>query len=277
MTLSDTQINPTARVDRQATVGQGAVIGPFCTVGPHVTLGEGVNLVAHVHVTGHTTVGQGTRIAPFASLGGPPQSTRYRGGATTLVVGANCDIREHVTINIGTEDGGGATTVGDRCMLMVGAHVGHDCHVGNDVVFANNAVLGGHVSVGDFCVLGGQVAVLQYVHIGEGVMISGVSGVAADIIPFGLAGGRRAVLEGINIVGLKRRDHSRDDIRQVWRAYRSLFHGDGTFDERRSAVEREFGAHPLVTKMIDFMRAPRHRPLMMSERAGTSAEAAVAV
>jgi UDP-N-acetylglucosamine acyltransferase len=167
MISRETQIDPTARVDRQATIGQGAVIGPFCTIGPHVTLGEGVNVVAHVHVTGHTTIGQGTRIAPFASLGGPPQSTRYRGGATTLVVGANCDIRENVTINIGTEDGGGITTVGDRCMLMVGAHVGHDCHVGNDVIFANNAVLGGHVSVGDFTVLGGQVAVLQYVHIGD--------------------------------------------------------------------------------------------------------------
>jgi UDP-N-acetylglucosamine acyltransferase len=274
MISRETQIDPTARVDRQATIGQGAVIGPFCTIGPHVTLGEGVNVVAHVHVTGHTTIGQGTRIAPFASLGGPPQSTRYRGGATTLVVGANCDIRENVTINIGTEDGGGITTVGDRCMLMVGAHVGHDCHVGNDVIFANNAVLGGHVSVGDFTVLGGQVAVLQYVHIGEGAMISGVSGVAADIIPFGIAIGQRAFLQGINVVGMKRRGCSRDDIRQVWRAYRSLFHGDASFDERRSAVEREFGAHPLVRKIVDFTRAQRHRPLMMSERSGASAEAA---
>ncbi|MPZ36947.1 MAG: acyl-ACP--UDP-N-acetylglucosamine O-acyltransferase [Rhizobiales bacterium] len=273
----ETQIDPTARVDRQATIGQGVVIGPFCTVGPHVTLGEHVNLVANVHIAGHTTIGPGTRIAPSASLGGPPQSTRYRGGATTLVVGADCDIRENVTMNTGTEDGGGATTVGDRCMLMVGAHVGHDCHVGNDVTFANNAVLGGHVSVGDFTVLGGQVAVLQFVHIGEGAMVSGVSGVAADIIPFGLAIGQRAFLEGVNLVGMKRRGFSRDDIKHVWRAYRLLFHGDATFDERRSAVEREFGGHPLVGKIVDFMHAPRHRPLMMPERSGKSAEPAAAV
>jgi UDP-N-acetylglucosamine acyltransferase len=277
MTSGGTQIDSTARVDRQATIGQGVAIGPFCTVGPNVTLGDRASLAASVHVTGYTTVGPGTRIAPFVSLGGPPQSVHYRGGATTLVIGADCDIRENVTMNVGTEDGGGATTVGDRCILMVGSHVGHDCRVGNDVIFANNAVLGGHVTVGDFTVLGGGVAVLQFVHIGEGAMVSGVSGVAADIIPFGLAIGQRAFLQGINIVGMKRRGCSRGDIRDVWRAYRSLFHGDATFDERRSAVEREFGTHPYVGKIVDFMRSSRRRPLMMPERSDKSAESAAAV
>jgi UDP-N-acetylglucosamine acyltransferase len=239
-------------------------------------IGDGCKLVSHVCIEGHTTIGARTRIAAFTSLGGAPQSTRYRGGATTLVIGADCDIRESVTINTGTEDGGGTTRVGDRCMLMVGSHVAHDCQVGNDVTFANNAVLGGHVSVGDFAVLGGHVAVHQFVRIGEGAMIGGMSGIPSDVIPFGTAIGFRAVLHGVNMVGMKRRGWSRDDIRRVWRAYRLLFHGDGTFDARRAAMEREFGDHPLVRKIIEFVRAPRHRALMMAEQAGEVAEPAAA-
>jgi UDP-N-acetylglucosamine acyltransferase len=275
--MTSANIDQTARVHSGAVIGNGAFIGPYCVVGSNVVIGDDCRLQSHVHIDGHTTVGPRTRIAPFTSLGGPPQSTRYRGGATTLVIGADCDIRENVTMNTGTEDGGGTTTVGDRCMLMVGSHVGHDCHVGNDVTFANNSALGGHVSVGDFTVLGGQVAVLQFVHIGEGAMVSGVSGVAADIIPFGLAIGQRAFLQGINVVGLKRRGCSRDDIRKVWNAYRSLFHGDTTFGERRSVFEREFGADPYLGKIVDFMRSPRKRPLMMPEHSGKSAEAAETV
>jgi UDP-N-acetylglucosamine acyltransferase len=268
-------IDPTARVLSGAVVGRDVEIGPYCIVGGNAVIGDRCRLVAHVHIDGHTTIGPRTRIAPFASLGGIPQSARYRGGATTLVVGADCDIRESVTLNLGTEDGGGTTTVGERCLLMVGCHVGHDCRVGNDVTFANNAVLGGHVVVGDNAFLAGQVAVHQFVRIGEGAMIAGMSGIATDVIPFGVAIGYRADLRGINIVGLKRRGHSRDAIRRVWRAYRALFHGDGTFEERRIAVEREFDGDPLVGKIVDFIRSPdRHRSLMMSERAGKSAEAA---
>jgi UDP-N-acetylglucosamine acyltransferase len=275
--MTAARIDSSARVYPGAVIGDGAFIGPYCVIGSNVAIGAGCRLEAHVNIAGHTTVGPRTRIAPFASLGGPPQSTRYRGGATTLVIGADCDIRENVTMNTGTEDGGGATTVGDRCLLMVGAHVGHDCHVGNDVTFANNAALGGHVSVGDFAVLGGYVAVLQFVHIGEGAMLSGMSGVAADIIPFGLAIGQRAFLHGINVVGMKRRGGSRNDIKDVWRAYRLLFYGDTTFEERRAAFEREFGTHPFASKIVDFMRLPRKRPLMMPDRSGQPAEDADAV
>jgi len=257
-------IDATARIDPGATIGNDVFIGPYCVVGPNVSIGDGCKLISHVHIAGHTSIGARTRIAPFASLGGPPQSFSYRGSPTTLSVGENCDIREHVTINIGTEDGGGATIVGDRCLFMVNSHVGHDCRVGNEVIFANNAVLGGHVAVGDFVVFGGQVAVHQHVQIGEGAMVSGVSGVAADIIPFGVAIGQRAVLNGINIVGLKRRNTPRDAIRRVWRAYRSLFHGAGSFNERKSIVERESNGDPLVEKMLAFIRSPRQRPLMMS-------------
>jgi UDP-N-acetylglucosamine acyltransferase len=272
--MTDALIDPTSRVQPEAVIGRGVCIGPFCVVGGDAVIGDDCKLVSHVHIEGHTTIGARTCIAPFASLGGRPQSTHYRGGATTLVIGADCDIREGVTINVGTEDGGGTTTVGDRVMLMVGSHVAHDCHIGSDVTFANNAVLGGHVSIGEFSVLGGHVAVHQHVRIGEGAMIAGMSGVSLDVIPFGTAIGFRASLRGINLVGMKRRGSSRDDIRRVWRAYRSLFYGDATFDERRAAVEREFGDHPLVRKITDFVQAPRHRPLMMAAPSGDSAEPA---
>src|SRR5580658_109689 len=149
-------IDPTARVASGARIGEGVEIGPYCLVGPQVELLGGVRLIAHVNVTGVTTVGEGTVVYPFSSLGTPPQSVHYRGGATRLVIGAHCQLREGVTMNTGTEDGGGITQVGERCFLMVGSHVGHDCHVGNDVTFANNVVLGGHVSVGNYAFLGGR-------------------------------------------------------------------------------------------------------------------------
>ena len=272
--MTNALIDPTARVHPGAAIGNDVSIGPYCVIGGNVVIGDGCKLASQVNIEGHTTVGPRTRIAPFVSLGGAPQSTRYRGGATTLVIGADCDIREHVTMNRGTEDGGGTTTVGDRCLIMVGCHIGHDCHVGNDVTFANNAVLGGHVAVGSNAFLGGQIAVHQFVRIGEGAMIGGMSGVPTDVIPFGTAVGFRATLRGVNIVGMKRRGCSRDDIRRVWRAYRMLFHGDGTFEERRSSVEREFGGHPLTAKIVDFIRSSTHRSLMMSERSGQSADAA---
>lgn len=265
-------IDPTARVHPEAVIRPGASIGPYCVIGANAVIGEGCKLAAQVHVDGHTTIGPRTRIAPFVSLGGAPQSSRYRGGATTLVIGADCDIREHVTMNLGTEDGGGTTTIGDRCLIMVGCHVGHDCHVGNDVIFANNAVLGGHVEVGNNVFLAGQIAVHQFVRIGEGAMVSGMSGVAADLIPFGIAIGARAYLQGLNVVGMKRRGASRADVKEVWRVYRTLFHGQGTFEERRAGVERDFDGHPLVAKIVDFVRAPRHRALMMSDRAGKSTD-----
>src|SRR5581483_4375412 len=185
------------RIAPGAAIGQGVSIGRYCVVGPHAVIGDGCRLVAHVHVAGHTTIGARSVIYPFASLGTPPQSTKYRGGETRLVVGADCDIREGVTMNIGTEDDRGITEVGDRCFLMVGSHVGHDCKVGADVTFANNVVLGGHVAIGDFVVFGGQAAVRQFVRIGEGAMVVGLSGARADVIPWGTVHGGLANLVGL--------------------------------------------------------------------------------
>jgi UDP-N-acetylglucosamine acyltransferase len=263
-------IHPTAVVDRGAEIAADADIGPYCVIGPNVAIGAGCRLRAHVHVAGHTVIGARTVIAPFASLGTPPQSVNYRGGATRLVVGEDCDIREGVTINTGTEDGGGVTEIGARCFFLAGSHVGHDCRVGNDVTLANNAVLGGHVTVGNCAGLGGHAAVHQHVRIGESAMISGVSGVAADVIPYGFAIGQRAVLDGLNVVGLRRRGFTRDDIHRLRRAYRALFLGSGIFRDRLAAAERAFDGDPLVGNVIAFIREGLSRPLMMPLNATVS-------
>ncbi len=255
--------DPSARIEAGAAIGRDVSIGPYCTIGPHVTLGDGCRLLAHVNLTGHTTIGARTVVHPFASLGSPPQSFSYRGGPTKLVVGADCDIRESVTMNTGTEDGGGVTEVGDHCFMMVGSHVGHDCKVGNHVVFANNAVLGGHAIIGNYVVFGGGVAVRQFVRIGDGAMIVGLSGIRADIIPWGLAQGPLADLVGLNVVGMRRRGLAKADIHRLRAAYQALFFGGGEFRARLDRVAAEYGDDAQVGKMVDFIRAGK-RPLTMA-------------
>src|SRR5271165_7390796 len=250
-----TSIDSTACIAAGAKIAAGAAIGPYCTVGPDAVIEEGCRLVAHVNVAGHTTIGPRTVVYPFASLGTPPQSVRYRGGPTRLVVGADCDIREGVTMNTGTEDDRGVTEVGDRCLLMVGSHVGHDCKVGNDVTFANNVVLGGHVTVGDFVVFGGHAAVRQFVRIGEGAMVVGMSGVRADVIPFGLVQGPLADLVGLNVVGMRRRGWTKTDIHRLRKAYDAMFFGAGTFRERLERVAARSGDDPLIAEVIAFIRS----------------------
>lgn len=263
-------IDPSARIEAGAVIGDGVSIGPYCTIGPHVLLGDGCRLIAHVNVSGHTTIGARTIIHPFASLGSPPQSFSYRGGPTRLVVGADCDIRENVTMNTGTEDDRSLTEIGDKCFLMVGSHVGHDCKIGNNVVFANNTILGGHVTVGDYVVFGGGVAVRQFVRIGEGAMIVGLSGVRADVIPWGMAQGPLAYLVGLNVVGMRRRGLSKADIHCVRAAYRALFFGDGEFRARIDRVAATYGSNALVSRMFEFIRAGK-RPLTMAiKRAETN-------
>jgi UDP-N-acetylglucosamine acyltransferase len=252
-------VDPTARIESGATIGKDVSIGPFCSVGPHVTIGDGCRLIGHVHLTGHTHVGARTVVYPFASLGTPPQSVKYRGGPTRLVIGADCDIRESVTMNIGTEDGGGVTEVGEKCFVMVGSHVAHDCKVGNNVTFSNNVTLAGHVTVGDHVVFGGLAAVLQFTRIGEGAMIAGLSGVRADVIPWALATGQHAHLAGLNVVGMRRRGWSKADIHQMRAAYKELFFGDGEFGRRLERVAAEYGGLPSIAKIIDFIRAGKGR------------------
>ena len=197
-----TNIHPTAVVDPKAEIASTALIGPYCVVGPDVRLGESVELLSHVAVAGRTTIGDGTRIFPFASIGHRPQDLKYRGEPSTLDIGKNNQIREHVTMNPGTEGGGMVTRVGNDCLFMASAHVAHDCILGDNVIMANNATLAGHVTVGEFAFLGGLSAVHQFVRIGKHAMIGGMSGVEGDVIPFGTVIGNRAHLNGLNIVGL---------------------------------------------------------------------------
>jgi UDP-N-acetylglucosamine acyltransferase len=269
-------IDPTARVADGARIADSVEIGPYCLVGPRIELARGVRLISHVNVTGATAIGEDTVVYPFSSLGTPPQSVHYRGGATKLVIGARCELRESVTMNTGTEDGGGITRVGDRCSFMVGCHVGHDCAVGNEVTFANNVVLGGHVSVGDHTFLGGHVAIHQFVRIGEGVMMAGMSAARDDIIPFGFALGQTGALVGLNIVGLRRRGASRAEMHRLRRAYRSLFFVEGRLPDRVEALAREFADDPLVGKIIAFIRAGGKRPLMRPRTRANADAAAVA-
>jgi UDP-N-acetylglucosamine acyltransferase len=256
-------IDRSALIEAGAAIGNDVSIGPYCTIGAHVRVGDGCRLVGHVNLTGRTTIGPRTVIHPFASLGSPPQSFSYRGGPTTLVVGADCDIRENVTMSTGTEDGGGKTQVGDGCFFMVGSHVAHDCHVGNKVVFANNTVLGGHVTIGDHVVFGGGVAVRQFVRIGDGAMIVGLSGVRADVIPFATAQGSLANLVGLNVVGMRRRGLSKLEIQHVRAAYQALFFGAGEFRARIDKVAADFSADLQVGKIIEFIRAGK-RPFTMA-------------
>lgn len=257
------QIDPTSRVAAGARLADDVEIGPFCMIGPQVELRAGVCLQSHVNLAGATVIGERTVVYPFASLGTPPQSFGYRGGATRLVVGCDCRIREGVTISIGTEDGGEVTTVGDRCFLMANSHIGHDCHVGSDVTFANGAVLGGHVTIGNHVFIGGNSAVHQFVRVGEGAMLGGVSGITRDIIPFGFAFGPKADLVGLNVVGLKRRGFTRDDVHRLRRAYRTLFMDPGTFAERLQRTSTEFSGDPIIAKILSFIRDGGSRPLMM--------------
>ena len=257
------RIHPLACVDAGAQIDDDAEIGPYCFVGAGVSIAAGCRLVAHVHVSGDTSIAARTVVHPFAALGGPPQSLRYRGGRTRLVIGADCKIREGVTMSTGTEDGGGVTRVGDHCFVMIGSHVGHDCAVGHHVIFANNVLLGGHVEVGDNVVFGGAVAVRQFVRIGERAMIVGLSGVRADVIPFGLASGPLAHLVGLNAVGLRRSGVSPTELLDLRRAYRALFFGEGVFRDRIDQVAEQFAGDALVARLVAFVRASDTKRLTM--------------
>ncbi len=255
------QIHPTAIVDAKARLGERVTIGPYCTVGADVALADDVELVSHVVVAGHTEIGEGTRIFPFAAVGLPPQDRKYQGEPSRLVIGKGTIIREHATLHPGTAGGGLLTEVGEGCLLMIGCHVAHDCKLGKQVTLINNATLGGHVHVGDYAILGGLSAVHQYVRIGQYAMVGGMTGVEGDVIPYGLVMGDRARLAGLNLVGLKRRGFSRDEIHALRAAYRMLFAAEGTLVERLDDVTELFGKMKVVMDIVEFIRADANRPI----------------
>jgi UDP-N-acetylglucosamine acyltransferase len=217
-------IHPAAIVEEGAFIGQGVEIGPWCHVGADAVLEDGVRLISHVVVDGHTRIGAGSTLYPFASVGLPPQDLKYRGEPTRCEIGMGTQIREHCTIHRGTATGSGVTHVGAKCLLMAVVHVAHDCKLGDGVIIANNVVMGGHVTIEDGAVIGGSAALHQFVRIGRGAMVGGVSGVEADVIPFGLVMGNRARLTGLNIIGLRRRGLEPSAIRTLRAAFRQRSH-----------------------------------------------------
>ncbi|WP_458760862.1 acyl-ACP--UDP-N-acetylglucosamine O-acyltransferase [Afipia sp. TerB] len=261
------RIDPTARVEDGAVIGDDVTIGPYCIVGPHVTIGAGTKLLSHVNISARTTIGENCTIFPFVSLGTPPQSLGWRGELTDLVIGSGCTFREGATVNAGTVAGGGITRIGDRGYFMNNAHVGHDCIVGNDVIFATSATLGGHCEIGDYVFIGGLSAAHQYVRIGAQAMIGGITGVRGDIIPFAMVNGQRARLEGLNVVGMKRRKFTRERLHIVRAFYRKLFFGPAPFTERLAEVRPLGPTDPAIAEIIAFIDSGKHHSLCMPGKA----------
>lgn len=258
------KIDPTARIEDGAVIGDGATIGPYCIIGSNVTIGPDCKLHAHVSIAGRTTLGAGCNVFPFASLGSAPQDLGYRDEPTTLDVGDGCVIRESVTMNVGTVKGGGKTRVGKRGFFMAYSHVGHDCMVGDDVIFANSATLGGHCEIGNSVYFGGLSAAHQFVRVGHQVMIGGVSGVRQDVIPYALANGQYANLTGLNVIGMRRRGFTHKRLQVVREFYQQLFHGGGVFAERLQALRPMKADDPAIAEILAFIDGAKKRPLCMA-------------
>jgi UDP-N-acetylglucosamine acyltransferase len=264
---SSPSIHPTAIVEPGAEIANGVEVGPFSVIGSQVVLHEGVRIHSHVVIAGRTEIGAETEVFPFASLGNAPQDRKFRGEESRLVIGARNVIREHVTMNPGTEQGGLVTRIGNNGLFLTGAHVAHDCVIGDNVLLVNNATLGGHCVVEDFASVGGLAAVHQYVRIGAYAFIGGMSGVENDVIPYGMVLGNRAYLAGLNIVGLKRRNFDREQIHTLRKAYRMLFATEGTLLERLEDVEKMFPSEASVQRVVQFIRADSSRSLCVPPRA----------
>ena len=256
-----TEIHPTAIIAEGAEIGKDVIIGPYCIVGSDVKLCDGVKLISHAIVEGITSVGANTRIFPFASIGHQPQDLKYDGEFSRLKIGCNNVIREHVTMNPGTDGGGMLTSVGNNCLFMIGAHVAHDCQIKDHVILVNNATLGGHVMIDEWAIIGGLSAVHQFVRIGRHAMVGGMSGIENDIIPYGSVIGNRARLQGLNVVGLKRRNFDRETIHAMRGAYRLMFAPEGTMAERLEDVAEMMSDIEPVMEIVDFIRAESSRSI----------------
>ena len=263
--LPDTppHVDPDARVDPGAELAPGVVVGPFCRVGPEVRLGPGVRLHSHVVLEGPLDIGARTQVFPFTMLGGPPQHLGYGGEPTRLTIGADCVIREQVSIHRGTVRGGGETVLGDGVYAMSQVHVGHDCRIGDGVILAGNCALAGHVTVGDHAVIGGVSGIHQFCRIGERAMVGGCAAVSMDLIPYGTAMGNHARLTGLNVVGLRRAGLSRAAIAELRAAVQALFGpGPEAFRDRLEAVAARHAGSAEVGRILDFIRADASRPIL---------------
>lgn len=255
------RIHASSVIEDGAEFGDDVVIGPFCHVGAGVRLASGVQLHSHVVVHGRTSVGEGSRIFPFASIGHEPQDLKYSGEETELVIGRNCIIREGVTMNPGTAGDKGRTVVGDECVFLANAHVAHDCIIGDRVVFSNNVMLAGHCQVGDNVIIGGGAGIHQFCRVGQNAFIGGLAGVENDVIPFGIALGNRAGLGGLNVIGMKRAGIARESIHHARRLYKQLFSSNSTVAEAIEQINGEIAADPVCRSIIDFVRDSGDRAL----------------
>ena len=253
------QIHNTAIIEDGAQIGSNVSVGPYCVIGKHVKLGDNVVLHSHVVVTNRTTIGNNTSIYPFASIGHSPQDLKYDGEESELIIGENNTIREYVTMNPGTAGDLMKTVIGNNCLFMMSSHIAHDCIVGNNVILANNATLGGHVKIGDFVIIGGMSAVHQFVNIGEHAMIGGMSGVSKNIPPYAIMIPEYPSIEGINIVGLKRRGFSKDDIRDIKKAYEILFDHSQNMSESIKTIEDTFKGHKVIDRILHFLKLESSR------------------
>lgn len=262
-----TQIfHPTAIIHPNAKIGSNVRIGAYSVVGENVTLADDVVLHSHVVVEGRTEIGKRTVIFPFASIGHAPQDLKFHGEESALIIGENNTIREHVTMNPGTEMGGMVTRIGNNGLFMMACHIAHDCIIGDHVILANNATLGGHVTVGDYAFIGGLAAVHQFIRIGTHAVIGGMSGVENDVIPYGRVKGERAFLAGLNLIGLDRRGFTKDQVRTLQKAYNQIFAEDETLEQRLGKAEKDYADQPQVMELIQFAREKTRFPLCQPSR-----------
>ncbi len=253
-------IHKTAIIDSKAKVATSVEIGPYCVIGPNVEIAENVKIHSHVNISGYTKIGKDNTIYPFASIGNDPQDLKYNGEETKLIIGDNNKIREYVTINPGTEGGGGLTKIGNNCLFMISSHVAHDCYVGNNVIIANNVPLGGHAIIEDNVVIGGNSAVQQFTRIGKMAMIGGMTGVLHDVIPYGLSTGNRNRLNGLNLIGLRRAKLDNKNILGLSEAYKEIF-ATKNITENISKLNGAFKENPLVKNVIEFITKDKKRSI----------------
>ena len=253
-------IHKTAIIDSKAKISTNVEIGPYATIGPNVEIGENTLIQSHVNITGNTTIGKGNKFYSFASIGSDPQDLKYKGEETTLLIGDNNTIREHVTINTGTVQGGGLTKVGNNNLIMIGAHIAHDCIIGNNIVMANNTAIAGHAEIEDFVIIGAKCGVQQFTRIGKRAMIGGITGVLRDVIPYGLSTGNRNYLNGINVVGLRRDKVSNKDILGLTDAYKEIFKTE-VLSENLKNLNGKYTDNPLVKDVLDFINKDKKRPI----------------
>jgi UDP-N-acetylglucosamine acyltransferase len=253
-------INKTAIIDSNAKISKNVTIGPYSIIGPDVEIGEGTVVQSHVNITGNTIIGNNNKIYPFASIGSDPQDLKFKGEKTLLEIGDNNIIREYVTINPGTEGGGGKTKVGNNCLFMVSSHIAHDCIVGDNVILANNVPLGGHAYVDDNAIIGGNSAVQQFTRVGKFAMIGGMCGVVRDVIPYGIAHGNRSILQGLNLTGLRRKNIPNKEILSLSEAYKIIFKNEN-LTENLSNLSNDLRKNKLVSEVVNFIKKDKKRPI----------------